>query len=249
MNILLCLDKTLKNQLIGLIYNISKSQISLEKITIEILYSGLTNKDTVKITSYANSLGLKIVMHLVSQDLCRGFPTWGHGSLANYFRLFFTEIIDPTSSRTLYLDLDIVIFDDLTELWEIDLQNQTIGAHGDDDKSFNSGIMLIDNDKWLKNDIPTKTRAIINEGKIPLTWWDNDILNHIFFQGWLDFGKKWNLMPNRFKSSKTEPVIVHFAGSSKPWHGKYNLPYASSYKKNFGRARLRYIFQSMIRSL
>lgn len=249
MNILLCLDNTLKRQLISLIYNLSKSQKSLQNLTIHVLYSGLTNKDALKLTSFANRLGLKVVMHLVARDLCKGFPTWGHGSIANYFRLFFTEIIDLKCSKTLYLDLDIFILDDLTELWKMDLQNQPIAAHGEDDNSFNSGIMLIDNNKWFENDIPRKTRQIIDEGKISLTWWDNDILNHIFFQNWLDFGEKWNLMPPEFNTSKTEPVIVHFAGSSKPWHKNYNLPYSTRYKKNFSASRLKYLVNSLISSV
>lgn len=233
MEILICLDNTLYRQLFCLLLNLSKTCNSSNDISIHVIYSDLSPKQIKQITNFAGFLSLNVSTYEVTDGLCEGFPFWGHGSAANYYRLFFSDIIKPNRSRMLYLDLDILILADLKKLYSIELDNKPIGAHGFDNINFNSGIMLIDVEKWIDSKVPEKTQEIIKENKVPLTWWDNDILNHIFAKNWTDIGNIWNFMPEEFDSKKTSPFIVHFAGSGKPWQKGYNLPFSRSYRRYF----------------
>ena len=237
MEILVCLNHSLYKQLICLLRNLSQTSNSSKDIRIHVLYSDLSNKQIKQITTFAGFLSLNIRTYEVPNGLCEGFPFWGHGSAANYYRLFFAEIIELNRSRILYLDLDLLILADLNKLYFFELDNKAIGAHGFDNVNFNSGIMLIDVEKWIDSKVPEKTRTIIKDNKVPLTWWDNDILNHIFAKNWTNIGNIWNFMPEEFSAKRVSPSIVHFAGSGKPWHRGYNLPFSKSYRRCFRSAQ------------
>ena len=245
MEILICLDNILYRQLFCLLLNLSKTSNSSNDIRIHIIYSDLSPKQIKQITKFAGFLSIDIILYEIPNGLCKGFPFWGHGSAANYYRLFFSDIIERNSSRILYLDLDLLILADLKKLYSFELDNKPIGAHGFDKIHFNSGIMLIDVEKWIDSKVPEKTLEIIKENKVPLTWWDNDILNHIFAKNWTDIGNIWNFMPEDFHSKKASPLIVHFAGSGKPWHKGYNLPFSRAYRRYFRRAQGIYFLSSL----
>ena len=75
----------------------------------------------------------------------------------------------------LYLDGDIVVKKSIRELWNLEFHGKIIGALMDafskpyrsnidlepDDIMFNSGVMLIDLEKWRRNDIEKKLLKFI----------------------------------------------------------------------------------------
>ena len=256
MEILVCLDKKLIKQLICLLYNLVRTQNSLDSYTIHVIHGKIAQSYIRRIKKFCIKVKLNIKFYHFQLDEEIDFPTWGHGSEGNYYRLFFSEITKICCGKLLYLDLDLLLLEDLFSLYEIDLQGHALGAHAEEsvqtgseeaESSFNSGIMLIDVKQWIINEVPKATVQIIKEKKIPLVWWDNDILNSIFSNNWLDIGKKWNLMPSSFTFKTTQnPGIIHFAGSAKPWHKGYRLSYANAYRKMFLRSRVCYYFSNII---
>src|SRR5699024_10844753 len=80
-------------------------------------------------------------------------------------------------NRVLYLDCDTLIVDSIRDLWNIDLEGNTIAALKDsfskyyrknisldqNDIMFNSGVMLIDMDKWRQNKVEEKVLNFIKE--------------------------------------------------------------------------------------
>ena len=247
MEILVCLNDALFKQLLCLLLNLSQKIKNNNETRIHIIHSNLSRKKINRIYRFSECLSIKIKTYQISDSLCADFPYWGHGSTANYYRLFFSDIVDFQSSKILYLDLDILILSDLSKLYNKDLEDHVIGAHGSDKKNFNSGIMLIDIAKWIDADVPKQTLKIINEENISLTWWDNDILNHIFFGKWKEIGNAWNFMPNYFMDKSISPSIVHFAGASKPWQRGYHLPYSKTYRKNLRKAQRIYLLSSFLK--
>lgn len=90
---------------------------------------------------------------------------------SSYSRLFLAEIISRNIDKILYLDCDIIIHDDLSEIWSAALENYHIGAVLDtlpDNKSkvsiglsheeeyINAGMLLINLKKWREDKIQKK---------------------------------------------------------------------------------------------
>jgi len=95
-----------------------------------------------------------------------------------YLRLFAPYILDKEVKKLLYFDVDMIVKNDVSELWNIDLKGYTMAAVLDvgktvgcawggipnykelglpaDAKYFNSGLMIIDCEKWRHESIPKK---------------------------------------------------------------------------------------------
>ncbi|KAJ8749412.1 hypothetical protein K2173_025456 [Erythroxylum novogranatense] len=94
----------------------------------------------------------------------------------NYARNYLADLLEPCVGRVIYLDSDLVVVDDITQLWYTDLNSRTIGApeycHANFTKYFtprfwsdrrfssifdgrrpcyfNTGVMVIDLVRWRR---------------------------------------------------------------------------------------------------
>ena len=95
-----------------------------------------------------------------------------------YLRLFAPALVEKGVKKLIYFDVDMIVKSDISELWDIDLQGFTMAAVLDvgktvgclwggipnykqlglpaDAKYFNSGLMIIDCEKWVAENIPQK---------------------------------------------------------------------------------------------
>ncbi len=86
------------------------------------------------------------------------------------------------------------------------------------DKYFNAGVMLLNPvlikslEEWKEKDFLIK-----NYKRFGFQWSDQCVLNYILYGTTLPLSGKWNYMGLEGSSSEMEPLIVHFAGSQKPW--------------------------------
>ncbi len=93
-----------------------------------------------------------------------------------YLRLFAPHIALTETKRLIYFDVDMIVRKDVSEIWNMDLQGFTMAAVLDvtktvgctwggipnykelglpaDAKYFNSGLMVIDCEKWVAQNIP-----------------------------------------------------------------------------------------------
>lgn len=194
------------------------------------------------------------------------------GSAAQFSRLFFSGLIPEAWKRVIYLDCDTLILKSLQELWTQDIEGYIVGGIldafsiqnykllGIDEKDnlINSGVMLIDVEKWKKQKTEQKIiRYIIQrKGKIPQG--DQGILNNVL-QGKIkilplifnevaylfDFSyveimqyrnpaKYYSLQ--QVKEAKKNPVIIHFTtsfASMRPWQEGCSHMYAKYWKEYY----------------
>jgi lipopolysaccharide biosynthesis glycosyltransferase len=113
---------------------------------------------------------------------------------------------------------------------------------------FNSGIMLVDLNKWRKSGLLERGRRFANEHPDRLRHWDQDVLNHVFEADWLPLPDRWNACPHLFglcrdydaigykfnaaeKEAISNPAIIHFAGPGpiKPWNAQCKHPLKEKY--------------------
>lgn len=95
-------------------------------------------------------------------------------------------------------------------------------------KYFNAGVMYINLQKWRSSNM---SRTLIQNAiqyNEYIRWWDQDVLNITFDGEWgeLDFTfNAFGLLADEGKDHK----IIHYIGSSKPWHFRNKHPYKQLY--------------------
>ena len=125
-----------------------------------------------------------------------------HVSEATYYRLFIDKIIPEEVDQYIYMDADIIcvnnpehyineVFEDMSKKkyiiasrTENNLNSYTEKIFKRLDmkssKYFNAGVMFVDHQKWLKNNIGELLLKQLEEIKDKNIYWDQDVLNSFF---------------------------------------------------------------------
>ena len=157
--------------------------------------------------------------------------------ISAYYRLKLPSILKE--DRVIYLDSDIVVTDNISKLWNYDIEDYLIGGvedkysslmswHADledGDIYINSGVLLMNLKKFRSENIEEKIFEKLREKDNLYS--DQDVLNNICRNRILYLPLKYNLMltaddENSFPDKKDEynealasPFILHY--SIKPW--------------------------------
>ena len=204
------------------------------------------------VTFLKSKYDVSINLIFVDNSIFDNFQITLYISKATYFRLLFADILPANVINGLYLDCDTVVTGSLKQLTN---PNFTISQSNAEDNCilavrdknekieierlsrlgintnlyFNAGVMVINLKQWRLEKVSDKLIDIARKYKEHLIWWDQDVLN-IFFKdkcGILD--NTYNEFPTKLLSNT--PIIIHYSGSSKPWHYFNNHPYKSMYWK------------------
>lgn len=148
----------------------------------------------------------------------------------SYGRILIPDLIHE--ERILYLDSDIVVNADLSELFTMDLGDHPIAAIPDllYENNFNSGVLLF-NIPVLKKD-PDIVHKMLEFGLTSdLTEGDQSVLNHFFSDKYYHLPLKYNLATgydflcyyypgfdhNYFEKTNIQGSIIHYTSPYKPW--------------------------------
>jgi len=200
-----------------------------------------------KVLSFFESrYGISVEQRSLSSSALENYKVSHHLSKAVYFRLFLTDILPPEIDKILFLDSDLVVTSSLSFFADFEFQQQALLAQDDIElelniqrlrdmgfplkRYFNAGVLLINLKLWRERNMAAKFMEIANAYMDKLAWWDQDILNICFYDQWEYFDKTYNSLHLRHKLKK-RPVIIHYAGPSKPWQYMNNNPYKSQYWK------------------
>jgi lipopolysaccharide biosynthesis glycosyltransferase len=205
-----------------------------------ILAHNMTETSQHKVLNSLPSHSATIHWVPVDLSLFRDFSTVPYVSKMTYTRLLIPKIIPEGVQRVLYIDTDVLVLDDLSPLWLMDLADVAIGAvldAGLDNvlrerkppfeklppvrRYFNAGVLLINLKVWRKAKI--SERALQYLASHPDTpYMDQDALNFACDGLWAELDSRWNFQ-NHFKiristlSLVQRPAVVHFVTSVKPW--------------------------------
>jgi lipopolysaccharide biosynthesis glycosyltransferase len=152
------------------------------------------------------------------------------GSISQYARLFLGSVLPADYHRVLYLDCDLIVNQSIEGLLNIDLQGKTVGALKDafskeyrkninlepDDIMFNSGVMLIDLDRWRTQNIENKLLDYIRQKKGKIQQGDQGVLNYVLAHDIYCLEPKYNAVTIFFDFSYQEMLIYR-----KPPEGYY----------------------------
>ncbi len=193
----------------------------------------------------------------IDNKIYKQFPVSHHFTHTIYYRISIPSLFDNLVDKAIYLDSDMIIKDDITKLWEINISNYLLAAiealsfkerYADlqmPEKSlyFCSGVLVINLQQWRKHNISDKVISFIQNNKDKLICWDQDSLNSVTCNNWLPLSLEWNqqhyFFQKRFYKKYLErkdfieainnPAIIHYTSSYKPWDYINNHPYKQEY--------------------
>lgn len=138
----------------------------------------------------------------------------GQLSRTAYARLEMAKWLPADIDKVIYLDCDLIVFSDIVELWDYDLEDKPLGAvpdygimtsHKDfvikqktlamqvNDSYFNSGVLVLSLAKWRKNNYTEKLQELVVTNNYQHH--DQDALNKLFYNNWQSLPLRWNIIP------------------------------------------------------
>lgn len=213
-----------------------------KKWNFHIFVDDITEIDLKKLEQTADKYQININVYFINLNIIDKFSTDmagnTHISVAAYFRFIAFGALQDVCDKVLYLDSDILVKNDISCFWNINLENKIAivieDAHGKKqldrvgvEKYFNSGVIFVDVNKWNEN---FYSELCIQKGSEKVwRFLDQDILNKVLDKNFVCLPKEYNFQyslsrlidncnkPNAEKLPN-DVRIVHFIGASKPWH-------------------------------
>lgn len=229
------------------------------KIRVNCIFSDDIKKESLEktkniIKKYENDIEIYMIDEFREIfDILKNLKIGAHFKYTMYLRLFSDKIISKKIDKILYLDPDIIINDDIKKLYEIDLNNNYLGAIKEDYNGenkrrlflnkknyYNSGVLVINLKKMRDNDISTKIEKFIKNLNFEnIIYPDQDIIN-IFYEEneILTVDPLWNVHNEylRLNNYKVDDFkIVHYTGSTKPWNFTSLHPYRKYYIEYYNK--------------
>ncbi len=223
------------------------------EIGIHVLDGGISEDNKAKLSILEDKYNFKINYIKINPEEFNGLWIRDNLTCATYYRLVIPETL-PNVDKIIYLDCDIVIVNDLKELYDTEIQDYYIGAVDEEKypkniKSielfkkedspkgtyFNSGVMLINSKKWREDNLSQKLLQYTRETHGKFYYCDQDVLNSFVGNMWKQIPYKYNymtlLMTKKHPSQKIKDVsIIHYI-YLKPWNYLCNYPLKKYYFK------------------
>ena len=236
-SVAVCADKNIEVGLHVTLYSLLES--SQHPVKIYFLQKGYDSRDIEALhKTLAAFTGLYKLMIVNFDDSIFDQYRGLHGNKFAFTRIMLATFIND--NRIIYLDSDLVIKKDLGTLFHENLNGHIIGVSGvsiiewslerdfftslgleKEAKYFNSGVMLIDLDKWRALNITQKCIEFADRYPNMLITADQTVLNYVFYKNnFYELDKSYNqvLYPNSKPIESNESnKIFHFVGSPKPW--------------------------------
>lgn len=173
-----------------------------------------------------------------------------HFSVVTYYRLFIASVF-PQYDKIIYLDCDLVVTGDISELYNIDIGKNILAAApeeyvrttsefrdyaekalGVDPAGYvNAGVLVINLEEFRKNAIEKQFVRLITEYDFDLLDPDQAYLNYLCQDKIYVLPSGWNKEPMDYPC-EGKKNIIHYALYKKPWQyddvmdGEYFWQYA-----------------------
>lgn len=219
------------------ICSIFENKTSPNPIDIYVLDGGISEDNKIKLNLLVKNYSFKINFVSIDKSSFAHFSLNGGYTQTIYYRIMIPKLL-PQLSKSLYLDSDIIVINDIFELYRINIENYLLGAVEDsaldktrhreldipdNEKYFNSGVLLLNICMWNKFDISEKVIEFIKNNPEKLKYPDQDAINKILCGRWYSLHHKYNYMisdldkfPFDTNNPKKDVSIIHYT-TQKPW--------------------------------
>lgn len=240
------LDRSYLQHLYVLLQSITLCKSSEDIYNIHVLHANLQKSDQCELENFYEGT-FKFYFYEVHK--IENLYTNAHISIETYYRVLLPNILNENIRKILYLDCDMLVKQNLSELWEKEIDGYAIAAVFDHKAQFrkeelnipsqynyfNAGVLIMNLKYWREKHLTPEILDYIRTQNNQLMYWDQDALNKFLYNKVLWLEEKWNIQTATFSfdniSSKVleNPAIVHFTGASKPWH----ISSVNIYKKDY----------------
>ncbi len=219
----------------SLIHNASKNYY----YSIKVLYTNIDEENKRKINKYQSAnVNIEFVdLNYYIEKVKDKLYTRDYYTKTTYFRLFIPNLY-PQYDKAIYLDSDIVVLGDISELYNVDIGNNLVAAAPDDviqttkvfqeyaekvvgvadyRNYFNAGILLMNLDEIRKFNFQDKFLYLLETIKFTVAQ-DQDYLNRLCKGKVKIIDKGWDRMPIANDDLPIEDIkIIHYNLADKPW--------------------------------
>ncbi len=226
-------------------------------IDVYVLTEGLSEQNVASFQTLAKKYNQNIYIVAVNSDSVKDCPIQNkdYVSIATYYRLLAQEVLPHHIDKILYLDCDMIISSNITELYNTNINDYAIAAVLDEDfmtqekysrlgypmekRYFNAGMLLMNLKYWRDNNVMERCFEYINNYPDRLKFHDQDTLNLILQNEKKFLNVKYNLQTgfmytynnydqgslSEIHEAVTSPTIIHFTGPNKPWFKECKHPF------------------------
>lgn len=242
-----------ENCIVGLVATLTSVAVACNKtrqLKFNIMNLGLLEETKGKIVSFFQRYS-QVEINFINCDVSIyekiGARSFEGLNFATYARLQAADLLQ--CDKCIYIDSDILVTKDISELWDMNIDDYALCAvpdsskgrgvvdvdklshdcpfeHTDDIstyKYYNAGFLVCNLKRWRENSLFEKSMNLINKYKTQITSHDQTILNFIFRGQILTLPKEWNYIPWWTRNMK-ELSNLHFTSKHKPWNLRLYLP-------------------------
>jgi len=222
----------------------------LRQVTFHILHDNtLTDDNRDKFNYLVGSYGQQIKFYNVEKlcaeqlaDFKKIFPAIDAArfTIGAMYRLLIADLLDANIHKVIYMDSDILVNLDISELWNIDLQDKPLAAVAESqadprgfpsvskshylinaelvsyENYFNSAVLLLNLER-LRQERDNLNSAVKFISKTECFCFDQDVLNYCFANEYLHLDAKFDQFVARSveRADKISPrrVIYHYTGA------------------------------------
>lgn len=169
--------------------------------------------------------------------------------IATYYRFAIPYQLKDLTDKYLYIDADMIAIRDLKDYLNINIENKIAAVVDDftldkvgnpillaeDKKYFNAGMMYINLNLWMKEQVSEKSVSILREVNLDpkqkikygyeFRCFDQDALNIVLKNKVKYIEPKYNFLANislkhnkNLQNVPTDTIFIHYHGFNKPWH-------------------------------
>lgn len=210
------------------------------KYLIKILHTNVQEEHMKQIKKYeSENVSIEFVdLSYYIEKVRNKLYTRDYYTNTTYFRLFLPELY-PQYDKVLYLDSDIIVVGDISELYNTDMGTNLVAAAPDDiiqnskvfqdyaelvvgvakyQYYFNAGVLLMNLDELRKFKFQEKFIYLLETVKFSVAQ-DQDYLNRLCKGRVKLVSHDWDVMPYVNNETKPEDIkIIHYNFAYKPWH-------------------------------
>ena len=203
------------------------------------MYTNIDEENKRKINKYQSAnVNIEFVdLNYYIEKVKDKLYTRDYYTKTTYFRLFIPNLY-PQYDKAIYLDSDIVVLGDISELYNVDIGNNLVAAAPDDviqttkvfqeyaekvvgvadyRNYFNAGILLMNLDEIRKFNFQDKFLYLLETIKFTVAQ-DQDYLNRLCKGKVKIIDKGWDRMPIANDDLPIEDIkIIHYNLADKPW--------------------------------
>src|SRR6266498_3052081 len=235
---------------------------SARKVDVKVLDGGLSQASRDTLSRMIERVGESVRLEFVTVDpSVFGNATLGPGqSHMTYCRILLPHLLDVP--RLIYLDCDVLVFRDLSQLFDLDLSiGKAIAAVPDSETLslaedsrtiayamglppegayFNCGVMFMNLDELRKQHFFQRSVEFLNAWSGNYRFWDQSAINFLL-QGKIQMlPEYWNRASWRFDAQQNNDLdcVLHYTASA-PWLGGTSGPAQVLFERFAAEADLR----------